>query len=74
MRRVDQYADGERQAPERHDVRRNAEHIHGKEGKQNSDRQCQNRYQSRAEVKQEYDDDKTYDGSFREQIALQGCH
>src|SRR4029077_5436372 len=70
--RVYEDADGQRQSAERHDVRADVEVVHRDEGRNDSDRQSENRNQRRTKMKQEENDDDADDDGFFEQVPLQG--
>ena len=70
-RRIDEHADRQRDAAQRHDVRAHAQPVHRDEGHQHRDGQRENRNQRGTEVKQENDDHEADDDGLFQQIALQ---
>ena len=68
-RGIDQHADGQRDAAERHDVGGDVQVIHRDERRRDRHRQRQNRHQRRSEVEQEDDDDDRDDDRFFDQRA-----
>jgi hypothetical protein len=58
---VDGGADGDGDAAERHDGRRDAQEVHGDEGREHRERQRDDRQQRAAQVQQEHHDDERDD-------------
>ena len=71
-RRIDQHADRQCQAAQRHDVGTDLEIIHGYERGQDGERQSEDRDQRGAKVKQEDDDHQADDDCLLEQVAFEG--
>ena len=62
--RIDEHANGEREAAERHDVRADLQVVHRDEGCNHGNRQSEYGNQRRAEMKKEDDDDDANDKRF----------
>ena len=69
--RVHQHANGDGDAGERHDVRRDAELVHQDERNQNRKRQRQRDDEDAAEMEQENDDDERDEDGFLGQRVLE---
>ena len=63
-RRINHDPDGDGDAPERHDVRIDAEEIHADQRHENGNGQHEDRHQRAAQVKQEHDADQAYNQAF----------
>jgi hypothetical protein len=67
---VDGGADGDGDAAEAHDRRRDAEEVHRDEGEQHGEREAQDRQQGAAQVQQEQQDDEGDDDALLDQGVL----
>ena len=68
---IDHGADRDRDAAKAHDVRADAERLHGAEGHQDSDRQHDDGDERAAHMQQEHDADQCYDDAFFRERSLE---
>ena len=71
-RRVDEFANRQRDARKRHDVRRHAEVVHRDERGDDGDRQRDDRDERRAHVEEEHEDHQRHDDDFLHERVAQG--
>ena len=69
-RRIDEHADRQRDAAQRHDVRRHSQPVHRDEGHDHRDGQGENCDKCGAEMKEENYDHQADDDCLFQQIAL----
>ena len=70
---IDQHADGQRQAAERHDVRADVQEVHGNERGQHGDGQRENGHERGTEMEQKDDADEADDDGFENAGRASEC-